>query len=211
MEETRPGDYFPIEEDPRGTYLFNSRDLCLLEQLPALRAAGVSSVKIEGRMKSSYYVAVVTRVYRRMIDLLAREDGELSMETMATLKNELTRVSHRGYTTGFAAGELAENAQNISDSSYIRNSKYEALILAVEPGIDRQTTRLCLAIKNQLRSGQLVEVIDPDFHDFTTRLMAIENKDGEQVEMVHPGQTVKVTCSAGVFRPGQVMRSLRKS
>ena len=211
MEETRPGEYFPIEEDLRGTYLFNSRDLCLLEHLPALRAAGVSSVKIEGRMKSSYYVAVVTRVYRRMIDLLDQEDGEVSMETMATLKNELTRVSHRGYTTGFAAGELAENAQNISDSSYIRNSQYEGLILAVEPGIDRQTTRLCLAVKNQLRSGQLVEVIDPDFRDFTTRLVAIKNKDGEQLEMVHPGQTVKVTCSAGVFRPGQIMRSLRKS
>ena len=206
MEETRPGDYFPIEEDLRGTYLFNSRDLCLLEQLPALRAAGVSSVKIEGRMKSSYYVAVVTRVYRRLIDLLDQEDGEVSRETMATLKNELTRVSHRGYTTGFAAGELAENAQNASDSSYIRNSQYVALVEKVENDPHGQDVWVFVAVKDRLQVGEVLEVISPDSRDFTTTVVQMIDKSGANIMIAHPGKQIQVRCSSGNFLSFQVFR-----
>ena len=206
VEETRPGEYFPLEEDPRGSYVFNSRDLCLLEHLPALKAAGVSSVKIEGRMKSSYYVAVVTRVYRRMLDLLAREKGGIAQETITFLKNELSRVSHRGYTSGFAAGKLAENAQNPKDSAYIRNSRYVALVLEVEFVEEGWDVRLLLAVKDPLQRGQLVEVVDPDFRDFAVCLLELENMEGKRVSVVHPGQKVKVVCTAGTFRPGQILR-----
>jgi putative protease len=208
VEETRPGEYFPLEEDQRGSYVFNSRDLCLLEQLPALKTAGVSSVKIEGRMKSSYYVAVATRVYRRALDLLEGEDGETAPEIMASLKNELTRVSHRGYTSGFAAGKMAADAQNPGDSSYIRNYRYEALVLGVEePGKKGGCVRLHLAVKSPLRRGRQVEVVDPDFRDFTACLLELENLEGKSLAVVHPGQEVRAVCTAGAFRPGQLLRS----
>ncbi len=206
MEETRPGDYFPIEEDLRGTYLFNSRDLCLLEHLPALRAAGVSSVKIEGRMKSSYYVAVVTRVYRRMIDLLDQEDGEVSRETMATLKNELTRVSHRGYTTGFIDGYPGLGIQNVSDSSYIRNYQYVALVLEPHLGGKSSAAPILLAVKDQISVGDKLLVMDPADSDFAVTITVILEDEGKSLVCVHPGRRVWVDVDHGALRPGQILR-----
>jgi putative protease len=205
MEETRPGEYFPIEEDQRGAYLFNSRDLCLLEHLPALRAAGVSSVKIEGRMKSSYYVAVVTRVYRRMIDLLAREDGEVSMETMASLKNELTRVSHRGYTRGFIDGYPGLDIQNISDSLYIRNYQYVALVLEANLGEKSKPAPILLAVKDQISVGDKLLVMDPSDSDFIVTITRIFADNGKLLTCSHPGCQVWVDIDHGVLRPGQIL------
>jgi len=205
MEETRPGEYFPIEEDPRGTYLFNSRDLCLLEHLPALRAAGVSSVKVEGRMKSSYYVAVVTRVYRRMIDLLAREDGEVSMETMATLKNELTRVSHRGYTQGFIDGYPGLDIQNVSDSSYIRNYQYVALVLEKHLGEKSSAAPILLAVKDRISVGDKLLVMDPADSDFAVTITVILEDEGKSLVCAHPGRRVWVDVDHGALRPGQIL------
>jgi putative protease len=205
MEETRPGEYFPIEEDPRGTYLFNSRDLCLLEHLPALLAAGVSSVKIEGRMKSSYYVAVVTRVYRRMIDLLVREDGELSMETMATLKNELTRVSHRGYTQGFIDGYPGLDIQNASDSLYIRNYQYVALVLEKHLDEKSKPAPILLAVKDKISVGDKLLVMDPAGSDFTVTITVILGYEGKSLVCVHPGRRVWVEVDHGALRPGQIL------
>ncbi len=205
MEETRPGEYFPLEEDQRGTYLFNSRDLCLLEHLPALRAAGVSSVKIEGRMKSSYYVAVVTRVYRRMIDLLVREDGEVSTETIASLKNELTRVSHRGYTCGFIAGSPGLNIQNVSDSSYIRNYQYVALVLDEKLKEKPGPTPILLAVKDQISIGDKLLVMDPADSDFTVTITRILDDTGKLLSCSHPGRQVWVDVDHGALRPRQIL------
>ncbi|MCK4378525.1 MAG: U32 family peptidase C-terminal domain-containing protein, partial [Deltaproteobacteria bacterium] len=205
MEETRPGEYFPVEEDQRGSYLFNSRDLCLLEYLPSLRAAGVSSVKIEGRMKSSYYVAVVTRVYRRMIDLLACEDGDVSTETMATLKKELTRVSHRGYTHGFIDGDPGAELQNVSDSSYIRNYQYVALVLEEHLGEKSSAAPILLAVKDQISVGDKLLVMDPSDSDFAVTIIVILGDEGKSLVCAHPGRRVWVDVDHGALRPGQIL------
>jgi len=205
MEETRPGEYFPIEEDQRGSYLFNSRDLCLLEHLPALRASGVTSVKIEGRMKSSYYVAVVTRVYRRMIDLLACQDGAVSTETIVSLKNELTRVSHRGYTQGFIDGYPGLDIQNVSDSSYIRNYQYVALVLEETLGEKGSPASILLAVKDQISVGDKLLVMDPLGSDFAITITVIFEDEGKSLVCAHPGRRVWVDVDHGDLRPGQIL------
>jgi len=205
MEETRPGEYFPIEEDQRGSYLFNSRDLCLLEHLPALRASGVNSVKIEGRMKSSYYVAVVTRVYRRMIDLLACQDGEVSTETIVSLKNELIRVSHRGYTQGFIDGCHGPDIQNVSDSSYIRNYQYVALVLEDKLGEKGSPAPILLAVKDQISVGDKLLVMDPLGSDFAITITVIFEDEGKSLVCAHPGRRVWVDVDHGDLRPGQIL------
>ena len=205
MEETRPGEYFPIEEDQRGSYLFNSRDLCLLEHLPALRASGVTSVKIEGRMKSSYYVAVVTRVYRRMIDLLACQDGAVSTETIVSLKNELTRVSHRGYTQGFIDGYPGLDIQNVSDSSYIRNYQYVALVLEEHLAEKSKPAPILLAVKDQISVGDKLLVMDPLGSDFAITITVIFEDEGKSLVCAHPGRRVWVDVDHGDLRPGQIL------
>ncbi len=195
VEETRPGEYFPLEEDPRGSYVFNSRDLCLLEHLPALKAAGVSSVKIEGRMKSSYYVAVVTRVYRRMLDLLDRDDGEIDEEVMKQMKNELTRVSHRGYTCGFITDSFHGEMQQVSDCLYLRSCQYVALVLdAYDLG---GTTKVTLAVKDQITVGQQINIMVPIGRDFSTHVMALNALSGEFITNAHSGQVVTAVIATG--------------
>lgn len=210
MEETRPGEYFPLEEDQRGTYVFNSRDLCLFDYLPALKAAGATAVKIEGRMKSSYYVAVVTRVYRRMIDLLAREDGEVTAETIAGLKNELTRVSHRGYTYGFIAGYPGREIQNVADSSYIRKYQYVGLVLdagdialAVSP--PSSPAPISLAVKDRISVGDTLLVMDPANRDFAVTITMILDDEGKALMGAHPGRRVWVEVDQKTLRPGQIL------
>ncbi|MBE0596868.1 MAG: U32 family peptidase, partial [Desulfuromonadales bacterium] len=130
MEESRPGEYLPIEEDAAGTYLFNSRDLCLVEHLPAILAAGVTSLKIEGRMKSRYYVAAVTRVYRAALDRWLADPQGWRCEP-AWLE-ELARVSHRPYSTGFLLGR-GEAQVHAGDSRYRRSDTFVGVVEALRP------------------------------------------------------------------------------
>jgi len=204
VEETRPGEYFPLEEDQRGSYVFNSRDLCLLEWLPALKNAGVTSVKIEGRMKSSYYVAVVTRVYRRMLDFLARGNGEISGEIVGPMKNELTRVSHRGYTCGFIGAQSGVIAQNTAHSSYIRNYQYVALVL--EEGLDNISSEsFLLAVKDRISVGEQLLVMDPTGKDFSVVITEIFDEKKKVVHCAHPGCRVWVVVDHGSLRSGQIL------
>ena len=205
MEQSRAGEYFPLEEDFRGSYVFNSRDLCLLEYLPDLLAAGVRSVKIEGRMKSSYYVAVVTRVYRRLLDLLARENGAVSRKEMERLKNELTRVSHRGYTHGFIDGHPRTGLQNVADSSYIRNYQYVALVLEETLEAENRSVPFCLAVKDKLSVGDRLQVMDPSGEDFSVIIAMISNRDGKSLMCAHPGCRVWVNVDGGSLRSGQIL------
>ncbi|MBN2333532.1 MAG: U32 family peptidase [Deltaproteobacteria bacterium] len=206
MEESRPGEYFPFEEDERGTYLFNSRDLCLLDYLPGLVNAGVEAVKIEGRMKSAYYVAVTTRVYRRALDLIAAGDS-IPISVLAQMKQELTKVSHRGYTKGFIDGLLEKNAQRIEDSSYDRRYQYVALVEKVEGASPAgQKARLSLAVKDRLQVGEVLEVLTPEGEDFTATVETLADDRGGTMALVHPGQSVRARCVGGVFHPNQIFR-----
>lgn len=149
VEETRPGEYFPVMEDESGTFIFNSKDLCLLNHLPELVSAGVASIKIEGRMKGINYVGAVVRVYREALDRMA-EEGE-SYRCRQEWLEELCKISHRGYTTGFAFGAPRDVGQEY-DSSYIRSHEFVGLVESVHPD-----GTAVVAVRNQIRSGDTLE------------------------------------------------------
>jgi putative protease len=183
--------------------VFNSRDLCLLEYLPALKKSGVTSVKIEGRMKSSYYVAVVTRVYRRMLDLL-RNGPEPGGKTVEGMKNELTRVSHRGYTHGFIAGRSGTELQRTGDSAYIRNYQYVALVLE-SASAGKSDSATLLAVKDRISPGDRLLVMDPGGNDYAVTIAVILGEQGEPLACAHPGTRVRVEVGSGFLRSGQIL------
>jgi putative protease len=153
VEESRPGEYFPVEEDENGTFIFNSRDLCLLEHIPALVTSGVHALKIEGRMKGINYVASVLRVYRQALDeYLAAPDGWRCRPEWLT---ELAKLSHRGYTTGFLFGQPRNVGQEY-DSAYIRSHDFVGVVDEVQ---DDGT--LLISVRNRIKTGELIEFIGP--------------------------------------------------
>jgi len=180
VEESRPGEYFPIEEDSRGSYLLNSRDLCLLEELPTLVAAGVDSLKIEGRMKSPYYVAAVTRVYREALDRLAADPQAWHVEPL--WQQELDMVSHRPYGKGLQGPEHAN--LYTGDSRYIRHSDFLGRIDALEP------TRALLTVRNRFFPGEAIEVIGPGMRTERLTVAELETEDGRPLEVAQPNQRV---------------------
>ena len=209
LEETRPGEYLALEEDQRGSYIFNSRDLCLLARLPELVAAGISSGKIEGRMKSAYYVAVVTRVYRQALDHLAA-GGSFSESKLEAWKNELTRVSHRRYTEAFMTdGRLVSEPPELQfygDSAYLRSYQFVALVdrvIAYDPETD--CSEVELKVKARLRVGAEIEVITPAMDDFTTTIIELSRIElnrprEEKIPEVHPGTEVRARCRGRLER-----------
>ncbi len=213
QEETRPGEFMPIEEDERGSYIFNARDLCLLARLPELKAAGLHSFKIEGRMKSAYYVAVVTRVYRQALDLLKNSAlTSFAPEQLEEWKNELTRVSHRRYTEGFidpvleASGSPPRELQYLESSAYIRSYHYCALVIEVlENNPENNNCRVRLKVKDRLISGGEIEVITPDLKDFMTTIDSLVNESGEKIDTAHPG-TMAVAHCRGQLQVGNILR-----
>ena len=149
MEEKRPGEYFPVYEDEKGTYILNSRDMCMIDHLKELQDAGVDCIKIEGRAKSAYYAAVVTGAYRHAID-----DVAAGRPIDPVWRNEVDHVSHRIYSTGFYFGEPGQYTEN---SRYIRQWQVCAIVLDCnETGLARCTLR------NKFTQGDPLEVIGPD-------------------------------------------------
>ena len=130
MEESRPGEYFPIEEGQEGTYIFNSKDLCMVEYLPELQDAGVESIKIEGRMKTPLYVAMVTKIYREALDDL-KQSRELYESKKAYYKEMLSQVSHRSYTTGFYLQQPGSDEQVYDSADYVKHIDFVGKVLAV--------------------------------------------------------------------------------
>ncbi len=155
VEEKRSGEYFPLEEDARGAYLMNSRDLCLLAQLPQLLDAGVCALKIEGRMKSSYYVANVTRVYRAALDACLAEGEDFIVRP--EWQEELEKVSHRPYGTGFAEGVPGPQSYAYESAAYLRPYDFAGLVL----GYDAERGMALVEQRNNLRLGDEIELISP--------------------------------------------------
>ena len=162
VEETRPGQYYPVIEDEKGTYIMNSKDLCMIHYIPELVKSGIYSFKIEGRMKSEFYVASVVKAYREAIDsYMANPEGyEFKEEWMHTL----TRISHRNYHTGFYYGKMGE--QNYDESSYIRD--YD--IVGIVQSYDEETKTATILQKNRVFEGDEVEVLRAHTPDFNVKL-----------------------------------------
>lgn len=185
MEEKRPNEHFPVYENDRGTFIFNSKDMCMIEHIPELMTSGISSFKIEGRVKTEYYVATVVGVYRRAIDsyLANPEAYSFKQEWL----DELSKVSNRGYTTGFWLNKPDENSQNTVDGGYIRTYDLAALFEKNEDG-------KCVFIqKNKISVGDTVEVMSPGSEPFSFRVDKLWDESGQEIESVpHPMQVFKL-------------------
>lgn len=172
VEETRPGEFFSLEEDAAGSYLLNSRDLCLLEHLPALLGAGVTALKIEGRMKSRYYIACVTRVYRAALDRWLADPAGWRCDP--AWMEELDRVSHRPYGTGFLLGEGGAQI-HAADSRYRRTHTFVGVVETVRPD-----GRGVVGVRNRFFPGETLELIGPEMRTAVFQPAEIRAGEGEE-------------------------------
>jgi putative protease len=185
VEETRPGEYFPVEETDNGTFIFNSRDLCLLEHLPAIVQSGVSALKIEGRMKGIHYLATVTRVYRAALDRYVADPAGYTLDPLWL--EELRTVSHRGYTTGFLFGPPTEVGQEYH-SRYHR--EYDIVGLVEEVAADGTAL---VAVRNRIAAQDIIEAMSPHpvCHRFALPAMA-DAATGEPLPHANPNSSIRV-------------------
>ncbi len=180
MEEKRPGEYFPVFEDGAGTYIMNSRDMCMIDHLDDLIDAGLSSLKIEGRAKSAYYAAIVTGAYRHVLD-----DAWAGRPADPVWRDEVEKVSHRHYATGFYYGPPGQYYEN---ARYIREWQVVALVTECAP--DGAAT---LTLRNKFQAGDTLEAVGPDLKPFAFRVEAIEDGEGQPVtEPKTPQMTLRI-------------------
>jgi putative protease len=198
MEQKRPGQYFPIEEDPRGAYLFNSRDLCMIEHLPRMIDTGICALKIEGRMKSIHYLAGVVKVYREALDAWY-ENPETYRVRKRWLK-ELAAISHRGYCTGFYFGDPQQTAANLDDA--IRPGyRFVAKVIEKHPG-----GGVRVLVKNKMVTGDRVDLLSPGVPTRTDTIERIVDENGLTKPLAQPGSTVTLYLR----RPPEALDLIRR-
>lgn len=195
VEESRPGEYLPVYENERGTFLFNSKDLCMIEYLPELIGAGIDSFKIEGRMKTALYVAAVARTYRKAIDDYF-DSEEKYRANMGWYKEEIAKSVHRQFSTGFYFGKPDETAQIYDSSTYV--NEYVYLGMAEEVDGDG---RIRIEQKNKFCVGDQIEVMKPDGRNLSVQVCALSTQDGQAVESApHARQILWVELSGQADR-----------
>ncbi len=183
VEEQRPGEYFPVEETERGTYIFNSKDLCMIEHIPELIDAGIDSFKIEGRMKTALYVATVARTYRKAIDDYLESPAKYEAN-MAWYKDQISGCTYRQFTTGFFFGKPSEEAQIYDSSTYLRDYVYLGLV-----GHPNAQGLYEIEQRNKFSVGEQIEVMKPDGSNLQVVVKRIVDENGvEQSSCPHPKQ-----------------------
>ena len=186
MEETRPGEYMPVYENERGTFIFNSKDLCMIEHIPELIDAGIDSLKIEGRMKTALYVATVARTYRRAIDDY-QKDPELYRKNMPWYLEQIVGCTYRQFTTGFYFGKPDETSQIYDNNTYVKDYTYLGIIGEEKDGLYRIEQR------NKFSVGEQIEIMKPDGTNAEVKVKRILDEDGnEQESAPHPKQVLYV-------------------
>lgn len=201
VEEKRPGEYLPVYENERGTFLFNSKDLCMIEHIPELVAAGIDSLKIEGRMKTALYVACVARTYRRAIDDFF-ESEETYHKNMEWYKAEIAKCTYRQFTTGFYFGKPDEQAQIYDSNTYISEYVYLGMVDLVDArGLVKFEQR------NKFCVGDRIELMKPDGSNVDTEVLALYNEDGEQVESCPHAKQVLFVKLANQANQYDIMRA----
>ncbi len=192
VEEKRPGEYFPVYENERGTYIFNSKDLCMIEHLPELFDAGVDSLKIEGRMKTALYVATVARTYRKAIDDY-QKDPELYRQNMPWYLDQISNCTYRQFTTGFFFGKPNEETQIYDSNTYVKEYTYLGTIGEERDGMYRIEQR------NKFSVGETIEVMKPNGDNIEVVVKRIVTEDGvEQESAPHPKQVLYVDLGIAV-------------
>lgn len=182
VEEKRPNQYFPIVEDDKGTYLLNSKDLCMIKHIPELVKSGINSFKIEGRMKSSYYVASVVKSYREALD--SYMDDPENYKFKEEWMDNLLKTSHRDYYTGFYFGD--KDSQIYENSSYIRDYDIVGIVREYNP----DTKIATIEQRNKIFDGDTVEVLRPTGANFKIKLEDLSNKDGEKIDSTPVAQMI---------------------
>jgi len=186
VEETRPGEYYPVFENERGTYIFNSKDLCMIEHIPELIESGVDSLKIEGRMKTALYVATVARTYRKAIDDY-KKDPELYRKNMPWYLDQISNCTYRQFTTGFFFGKPSEDSQIYDSNTYVKEYTYLGIIGEERDGTYRIEQR------NKFSVGETIEVMKPNGENVEVTVKRILTEDGvEQESAPHPKQVLYV-------------------
>lgn len=190
VEETRPGEYMPVYENERGTYIFNSKDLCMIEHIPEMIEAGIDSFKIEGRMKTALYVATVARTYRKAIDDYL-ESPEKYRANMEWYKAEIGKCTYREFTTGFYFHKPDATTQIHDSNTYVKNYTYIGTVETVFEDGSFQMEQ-----KNKFTVGETIEIMKPDGRNLAVTVEEIRNEEGEQMESApHPKQILRVRLS----------------
>ena len=187
MEEKRPGEYYPIYENEKGTFIFNSKDLCMIDHIPELVEAGISSFKIEGRVKSQYYVATVVRSYRMAIDEYFRLGNQYKYKE--EWLDEIKKASYRDFTTGFYFNKPTGEDQVYTSSSYIREYDFVGLVL----DYDEETKIATIEQRNRMFLGDEIEVFGPNKDYFKQKIENMWDEEGNSIDVApHPHQIVKM-------------------
>lgn len=197
MEEKRDGQFFDITETDKGTYILNANDLCMAEHLDDMVKAGIDSIKIEGRAKSHYYVSVVTNAYRGAVDSL--KNGIDNWKLPIWVTDELNKISHRNYSTGFYYGR-PENAQTYENAGYVRDYSVGAVVDGYEDG------KIIATVKNKFFTGQVFDCLEPENVPFLVETPVVLNEKDESIEVApHPMMTVKIPFERPV-KKGSLLR-----
>ncbi|MDD6456454.1 MAG: U32 family peptidase [Lachnospiraceae bacterium] len=200
MEETRPGEYFPVEETERGTFIFNSKDLCMIEHIPELVEAGIDSFKIEGRMKTALYVATVARTYRKALDDYAK-GREVYEANLPWYREEIAKCTYREYTTGFFFGKPGADAQIYDSNTYVKNYTYLGLI-----GEDVRDGLYPFEQRNKFSVGDVIEIMKPNGENMEVTVRRLVDEDGNDVESApHPRQKLWIDVDAPLA-PWDILR-----
>jgi len=187
VEENRPGEYMPVFENDRGTYIFNSKDLCMIEHIPELLSAGIDSMKVEGRMKTALYVATVARTYRLAIDEY-KKDPKLYQSRLPFYREEIAKCTYRQFTTGFFFGKPNENTQIYDNNTYTKEYTYLGII-----GEANKDGLYAIEQRNKFVVGEEIEVIKPDGRNLTVSVKKITDADGNNMDSApHPKQLLYV-------------------
>lgn len=200
VEEKRPGEYMPVYENERGTYIFNSKDLCMIEHIPEIMDAGIDSFKIEGRMKTALYVAAVARTYRKAIDDF-NKDPELYQANMEWYRSEIGKCTYREFTTGFYFGKADSTTQIYDNNTYVKNYTYLGTIEAVDERGFARTTQ-----KNKFIVGETIEVMKPDGRNLEAVVKAIYDDEGKSQESAPHSREVLFVDLSVEMEPYDILR-----
>ena len=204
MEEKRPGQYFPVFEDERGTYILNSKDLSMLEHIPDLIDAGIDSFKIEGRMKSSHYVATIVKTYRQELDSFFKDPNNYSPNPEVV--EETKKVSHRPFTTGFYYKKPTAGDHEYSTSKYVRNYDFIGMVL----DYDSEKNMALIEQRNYFKVGDNIEIMRPDGDNLNYTIEKMYDEDGQPITVApHPQQKVYIPVDEPLSRYS-ILRRLKE-
>lgn len=203
VEENRPGQYFPVYEDDKGTYIFNSKDLCLLPHLPDLIQSGLNSFKIEGRMKSVHYVASTVKVYREAIDMYMHDPNKFTIKE--EWLEELQKVSHREYTTGFYFNKTTDKDQIYTSSSYTQTHDFIGLVKSY----DSSTGIAVVEQRNNMKVGEEIEILQPGYPIFKQQITCMHDVEGNEIQVApHPQQIISMPMKRPVVEYAMLRRKV---